>query len=220
MNYRDKANDRIIWQYRNDNTFAAWIAILPGIVESDLSLPFEQIAGLINLNTARGAQLDICGRIVGVARPILRDDELNVFAYNGVAGAQPYGVAPYKGREEEPVSLPVPDYLYRVVIRAKIMANTSRATIDDIKVATEFILGPGYSARVVDNQDMSTSSILVILNAAPPFNVRAILDTLDLIPRPQGVGLSYTVEVPTYPLNGTLGGNTLGTVTLGGTSNA
>lgn len=214
MTLTEKALGRIIWQYRNGQNFRSWITHYPDIGTRRISRAANQIVNLINIDTARGEQLDICGRIVGIgSRPMIRSDELEVFAYNGTAGAQPYGVAPYKGPGVEPESFPLPNYLYRVVIRAKIVKNTSPATVDDIKRGVEFILGAGFSAVVVDNQDMT---MRIILNQEPAFNVKAILELFDVVPRPQGVSVEYVTSGNNFSQSGELGGDPLGSVALGG----
>jgi len=209
-----KALGRIIWQYRNGAKFKAWISILPDIAKRLISDPAQQVVNLINIDTARGEQLDICGRIAGIPeRPRINDDTLSVFAYDGTAGAQPYNVAPYIGPGVTPQSVPLPNYLYRLVIKAKIVKNTSPATIDDVKRGVEFILGEGYTATVVDLQDMT---MRIILNQEIPFNIRALLDIYDLAPRPQGVGVEYVTAGNIFSQSGEVGGDPLGSVALGG----
>jgi hypothetical protein len=211
---REKALGRVIWQYRGGVKFNAWIAILPDISAARISGPAYQVASLINIDTATGEQLDICGRIAGIpSRPKVRSDELAAFGYKGSAGAQPYGVAPYKGRFDIVESIPLPNYLYRLAIKAKIVKNTSSATIDDVKRGVEFILGPSYTASVIDLQDMS---MRVILNKEIPFNVRALLEIFDLVPRPSGVSLEYVTAGNIFSQSGEVGGDPFGGVTLGG----
>lgn len=208
-----KAEGRIIWQYRNGQKFRAWIDILPSI-GAPIQQAANDVAGLINIDTATGEALNICGRIVGISdRPKIASDELAVFAYNGTPGAQPYGVAPYIGPGVQVATVALPDYLYRLVIRAKIIKNTRPATADDIKEGVEFILGGGITATVVDLQNMS---MRVILSEQPSFNVRAILELFDVVPRPQGVELEYASAGEFFSQSGELGGDALGAVALGG----
>lgn len=214
MTLTEKALGRIIWQYRNGKKFRSWIAHFPDIGTEQITGPANQIVNLINIDTARGEQLDICGRIVGIGeRPRIRSEELEVFAYNGTAGAQPYNVAPYKGPDVVPESLPLPNYLYRLVIKSKIVKNVGLSTVDDVKRGVEFILGDGFSAAVVDLQDMS---MRIILNKEPGFNVKSVLDAFDVAPRPQGVSLEYLSTGEFFSQSGELGGDPLGSVALGG----
>lgn len=214
MTLADKAQGRIIWQYRNGAKFKAWVAILPVIGEADISQASDDVVNLINVDSATGEALNICGRIVGIPdRPSVASDDLEVFAYDGTPGAQPYGVAPYIGPGVQVATIPLPDYLYRLIIRAKIIKNTRPATVDDVKEGVEYILGGGITATVVDLQDMT---MRVILSEQPSFNVRAILELFDVIPRPQGVLLEYASVGQLFSQSGELGGDALGAVALGG----
>lgn len=211
---REKALGRIIWQYRNGAKFKAWIATLPDIGKRLISDPAQQVVNLINIDTARGEQLDICGRIAGIPeRPRIRDDSLGVFAYEGTAGAQPYNVAPYVGPGVQPETIPLPNYLYRLVIKAKIIKNTAPATVDDVKRGLEFILGDGITVTVVDLQNMQ---MRIIVNQELPFNIQALLELYDLIPRPQGVNVEYVTAGNIFSQSGEVGGDPLGSVAVGG----
>lgn len=144
---------------------------------------------MINIDDAQGDQLDVCGRIVGIpSRPRINSNDLKVFAYQNVAGAQPYNVAPYIGPQESPDTILIADYLFRLVIKSRIVQNTGAATIDEIKTGVEYVLGSGFTATVVDNLDMTMT---IRLNKEPSFNVQAMLNLLNIAPRPQGVSLEY-----------------------------
>src|SRR5690606_2052346 len=97
MTLTEKAVSRIIYQYRNSPKFEAWIRILPDIVSKYMIGPLEAIRMIIDIDTATGEALNICGRIVGVDRPKIASNDLAVFAYDGTPSAQPYNVAPYIG---------------------------------------------------------------------------------------------------------------------------
>lgn len=199
VNLSEKAQGRIIWQYRNGKKFRAWIDILPNIGSRDLSKPFEQIAGLINIETAVGEQLDICGRIAGIERPRVLSDELSVFGYAGTTGAANYGVAPYRNPTGELPSMPLPDYLFRLVIRAKIFKNVGNATIDTLKEAADYVLQT--NTTVIDGQDMTIQTLWVEDEISD--TVRILINKYDLLPRPQGVKLVRVEQ--TFPAFGYAG---------------
>lgn len=189
INLPEKAQGRIIWQYRNGEKFKAWVAILPTIGSESIQPAANDIVSLINIDNATGEALNICGRIVGIPdRPKIASNALEVFSYDGTPGAQPYDVAPYIGPGAQVATIPLPDYLYRLVIRSKIIKNTSSATVDDIKRGVEFIIADGITATVEDMQNMS---MRVTLSEEPSFNIRAILELFDTAPSPQGVELQY-----------------------------
>ncbi|ABS47936.1 MULTISPECIES: DUF2612 domain-containing protein [Yersinia pseudotuberculosis complex] len=183
-NHHKKALSRIYLQYKNAPKLVEWLGILPAISQSSLEEQITKINNLLDIDNGEGAQLDICGRIVGFTeRPLIRNDYLSVFAYNGTGGAQPYNVASYKAPHEQIGKVPVSDYLYRVLIKAKIQKNNSNATLDEIKTAADYILD--VSSAVIDGQDMTIKTIWV--DKPIPANILVIVHLFDLIPRPQGV---------------------------------
>lgn len=184
MDHVSKALSRIYWQYRNSPTMRAWLEILPGIAQEQIELPLQQICQLLDIDTAEGEQLDIIGRIAGIQeRPRIRSDALRVFAYKGTIGAQAYDSAPYRAPGTELPTILLPDYLYRVFIKAKIMRNNGQATLDEVKAAIDFIFD--VDSTVIDAQDMSLATVWT--EGAIPANLLLLVQEFDIIPRPQGV---------------------------------
>lgn len=182
--HNKKALSRVYWRYKNSPNLIKWIKSLPDIVQSSLEEQIYKINELLDIDSAEGDQLDICGRIAGFSdRPLIRSDFVFIFAYNGTGGAQPYNIAPYKPENESFRMVPLSDFMYRVVIKAKIQKNNSIATIDDIKTAVDYILN--VNSAVIDGQDMTIKTIWV--NEKIPANILVLIELFDLIPRPQGV---------------------------------
>ncbi|CNH77647.1 DUF2612 domain-containing protein [Yersinia pekkanenii] len=182
--HNKKALSRVYWRYKNSPNLIKWIKSLPDIAQHSIEDQIYKINELLDIDNAEGDQLDICGRIAGFPyRPLIRSDFVFVFAYNGTGGAQPYDVAPYKPINESVRMVPLSDFMYRVVIKAKIQKNNSIATIDDIKVAVDYILN--VNSVVIDGQDMTIKTIWV--NEKIPANILVLIELFDLIPRPQGV---------------------------------
>ena len=77
----------------------------------------------------------------------------------------------------------LPDYLFRIMVRAKIRQNNGSATIDDVKQSVDFIFGT--DSTVTDGQDMTMS--VTWLEGEVTDNFRALIEDFDIIPRPQGV---------------------------------
>lgn len=206
MSLTDQALDRIVWQYRNGERFRAWIAHLPDIAEAKISAAATQVVNLINLDTAVGDQLDICGRIAGIdQRPKILREDVVFFAYDGTPGAVNYNVAPYTDAEDDSISVPAPDFIFRMIVKAKIFRNNTETTIDDVKTAVDFILGE--DATVIDGQDMTVQTVWVTGEINP--TIRVLIDEYDLIPRPQGVKISKVQQtLPAFGYAGTF--NTTG----------
>lgn len=183
MDHASKALSRVYWQYRNAPKMRDWLQILPKIGQEAIERPLGQIVNLLDIDNAAGEQLNIIGRIAGIDRPRIRSDALQVFAYNGTIGAQPYGTAPYREPGTELPTILLPDYLYRVLIKAKIMRNNGAATLDDVKAAVDFIFG--VESTVIDAQNMSMAAVWLEEGVAA--NLLVLVQEFDIIPRPQGV---------------------------------
>lgn len=183
MDHASKALSRVYWQYRNAPKMRDWLQILPKIGQEAIEGPLGQIVNLLDIDNAAGEQLNIIGRIAGIDRPRIRSDALQVFAYNGTIGAQPYGTAPYREPGTELPTILLPDYLYRVLIKAKIMRNNGAATLDDVKRAVDFIFG--VDSTVIDGQNMAMSTVWLEGDIAA--NLLVLVEEFDILPRPQGV---------------------------------
>lgn len=193
MDHAAKALSRVYWQYRNSPRLKQWLRILPRIAQANLETPLDRIINLLDIDTATGDQLDIIARIAGIdSRPRMTDEGLSYFGYAGTPNASAYGTAPYIGPGQQVASFPIPDYLFRIVVRAKIYQNVSVVTIDDVKQAVDFIIDD--DSQVVDGQDM-TIDVIWIKNELSP-NLRKIIETQDLIPRPQGVRIRKLEQRP------------------------
>lgn len=183
MDHANKALSRVYWQYRNAPKMREWLQILPKMAQDRIEKPLGQIVDLLDIDKASGHQLEIIGRIAGIDRPRIRSDALQVFAYNGTIGAQPYDTAPYREPGAELPTILLPDYLYRVLIKAKIMRNNGAATLDDVKTAVDFIFG--VESTVIDAQNMSMATVWLEEGVAA--NLLVLVQEFDIIPRPQGV---------------------------------
>jgi len=184
MDHAKKLLTRIYWQYRNSPKLSEWLTILPDLAQAEIETPLQQIVEMLDIDNAQGEQLDIIGRIAGFdERPRIRSDLLRAFAYAGTIGAQSYGAAPYRAPGEELPTILLPDYLYRVLIKAKIMKNNGDATLDHIKAAVDLMLG--VNSTIIDSQDMSMRTIW--LDGDVPANFLLLVQEFDAIPRPQGV---------------------------------
>lgn len=186
FDYSSKAAQRLLWQYRNSPKFKQWIDSLPSIADSEIAPVIERLKEILDIDQAAGEQLDILARIAGInQRPRVTSTSISYFAYNGTPNAQPYNTAPYVSPGFTVDTVLIPDYLFRVVVRAKIAKNNSNATIDGIKESVDYIFDD--DSIVVDGLDMTIHTIL--LDQQPAANVEQVLAELDLIPRPQGVNI-------------------------------
>lgn len=169
MNHQTKAKSRIYWQYKNSPKLISWLLTLPGIAQASIEDQLSRVKMILDIDTAEGDQLDICGRIVGyMRRPSIRS---------------------YPKCEYTLVN----DDLFRVLIKAKIYRNNSISTIDEIKIASDYIFNT--ETHILDGQDMTLRMLLFSNDISIP--VQQLVNDYDLIPRPQGVGVRKT-RVLTY----------------------
>lgn len=164
--------------------------------------PFVDIqrcaANLINdfdLDQAEGVQLDAIGLWVGVNRRISVPLTGIYFTYDGLPGEKTgYDAAIYKevGDPDSGITV-LPDSLYLALIRAKIVANYSRGTTDDIYNILDVFTGEPGSVLITNNQDM-TITLTIDSNRLSGAQIQII--TTGTIPiKPAGVGINYVVII-------------------------
>lgn len=118
----------------------------------EVSEVFEAFRGLAterDIDSAVGAQLDVIGRIVGQERTIIGADLYNFFGFEGDVVASSFGSLynPDLGGQWWSLGTPrggdvvLTDALYRQLIKARIMRNTSRGTPEDMLKYIEFVFG-------------------------------------------------------------------------------
>lgn len=191
MDHVERAKSRIINEYRGKNRMVRWVTIAPEISNDHVERPLDQIHGSYDVDTVSGEMLDIIGRIVGIARPILRDAEFYVFGYSGNDRYTNYNIAPYIG-DGEAIDAPLNNDLYRKLIKAKIARNISDGTADSIIQLVEIIIGVKVTA-LVDNGDKSFD-----LGVASKLDNTTLylIENFDLIPRPQGTRIGQVFVLP------------------------
>lgn len=192
MDHVERAKTRIINEYRGKNRMVRWVTISPEISNDHVERPLDQIYGSYDVDTVSGEMLDIIGRIVGVARPILRDAEFDVFGYAGNDSYTNYNIAPYIG-DGEAIDAPLNNDLYRKLIKAKIARNISDGTADSIIQLVEIIVGVKVTA-LVDNGDKSFD---IGVASQLDNTTLYLIDNFDLIPRPQGTRIGQVFVLPT-----------------------
>lgn len=191
MDHVQRAQSRIINQYRNKPRMVTWLSILPAIANEKLEKALGVTYASYDVDTVTGEMLDIIGVIVGVPRPILKGGEYLVFGYEGNDNYTNYNIAPYIGDGAQ-VDVPLSNDHYRKLVKAKIARNISDGTIDSIIQLTEGIIGVKVTA-LISNGDKSFD----IGVAAPLDNMTLyLIENFDLIPRPQGTRIGQIFVLP------------------------
>ena len=146
----------------------------------------QEFLDAFNLDAAEGVQLDIIGRIVGVDR---------LLSFHPVSGDSPL----------------MNDSTYRMVIKAKIIQNTWKGTLDELYEAWAVLFPEVRYFQIQDLQDMTYN--VVIMGAFTPLE-RELIANGYIIPKPEGVRINlltitdtsglplFAYDVDTYLLSG------------------
>ena len=134
-----------------------------------------------NVNTAEGIWLDYIAARVGIQRPATTDpavDERFGFDQAGTGFDQ----APYRGVAANDAVYPLPDALFRRLVRARIVLLLGDGTIATFTRAAREI---DPTASVQDNRDMT---VRVVTSNQP---LMELADTSGALPRTAGVRIRY-----------------------------
>lgn len=152
-----------------------------------------------DIDTAVGAQLDIVGKWVGQARVVTNVLLTGFFGFADDPAALTFGELPspsvggvfYELGATFQATTTLSDKDYRTILRARIVRNQSNGTLSAIENALQYVFG--VPCTVSDIGDMS----LAIQVSAPITQTQeALLNTLDLLPRPAGVAIGSITYSP------------------------
>lgn len=142
--------------------FKAWVEVLlkPLIDSMELN---ESIKYAFDLNTAKGVQLDILGKILGV------DRRVNFEPTDGSSSL-------------------LSDDNYRIILKAKIIKNQWKGTISNFYSFWKVLFKDTLSIFIIDNQDMDP--VAVVWDNQITQIVQDLLENHYIIPKPAGLGLT------------------------------
>ena len=170
----------LIGQWRASPKIRAVIDIITNDRDTALAA-LDYIRKMGNVNTAEGIWLDILAARVGIQRPATTDpaaDERFGFDQAGTGFDQ----APYRGVAANDAVYPLPDALFRRLVRSRIVLLLGDGTLATFTRAVREI---DPSATVQDLRDMTVR--VVTSNRA----LIEIADTADALPRTAGVRVRY-----------------------------
>ncbi|MBD1228399.1 DUF2612 domain-containing protein [Xenorhabdus griffiniae] len=184
-----KPEDFLIWQYRGKPKARQTVELL----FSESKIVYQsavKLAEILDIDKSVGYGLDLIGRHVGIGRTMKSFVPKDYFGWLGIAGALGFNNGLfYRYGDSLQKSVRLDDSDYRFFIRAKIIKNFQRPTIEGITHSLQHLLGE-YSF-VIDNYDM-TMNVVVPANYLTPFRLHAILK-LDILSRPIGVRYQFVV---------------------------
>ena len=187
VNYAALAATRVISQYRNDDKLNQFLRLMGNMISSEIEFPANIMKLMYNIDFMPGAYLDLIGRVLVQPRPRVIPDSLSYFGFEGMPGATGYDASPYYNfNTAGSVSVPLPDELYKKLLKAKAAKNNTACYIDDIIKSAAIITGD-TDIQLVNGHDMSFS---LIFSVAPDAYTTLMLNQFDIIPEPVGVNFS------------------------------
>lgn len=143
-----------------------------------------------NIDTAQGYGLDVWGRIVGVSRTLeLQGDSF--FGFDEAAGPQTFGFnqAPFYSGATVTDNYVLQDSDFRTLILAKAFANICDGSIQSYNQLILSLFPGAGTCYVADNQNMTITWTFDF--PLSPIQ-QAIVENSGVLPRPNGVSVSYS----------------------------
>lgn len=200
--FTDSYLNLLILQYRELPKAEQTITALAAKFEElyNVLIQFEQE---FDVDTARGVQLDILGKIVGISRSVPLVIPKNYFGFDDNSASFPMGdkfltvvTYPFKDKfEPDYTDAQLNDFDYRFFIKSKIIKNNSTMKMIDednkksLQDAIDFLFDS--LAYVNDNQDMT---VTIYVDSTFDLSKLPYITQLDLIPRPQTVGIKQFIS--------------------------
>lgn len=141
----------------------------------------------INVVEARGVWLDLIGAIVGQSREIPEAIAFEYFGYRSQPASTGYGQARYR-RAGDPLtdSSILPDDEYRQVILARVARNWGDISEIGVVEGLQNIISTN---QIFIKRQNGGGQFSVYIGSTISSNTRAIISSLDIIPRGAGIGI-------------------------------
>jgi hypothetical protein len=198
-----QAQELLIQQYKSSPNLAGLLKS----ITSELQVLDDENVKLLNergLDTAKGVNLDVIGKIVVLDRPYSDPDPADVFTFENpsdigggftdVPGTQVggyfIGLNPIDNQRYS-------DEIYRFFLRAKIIFNTTNASLADMQRYADFVFGAESS--IIDGVGYVDISVARVLGRQE----RAIIDATYPLAAGIRIGtLSYSIEAGAFGFTG------------------
>jgi len=200
IDHNELGLSRLALQYSEAERLKAFISLLLGI-SNNIEEALQKLALMKDIDEAFGAHLDVIGDIVGVSRVIPNSVALKYFGFeDGGSGADIFGEEGmtgigsrfYSEGDSTLTTTVLNDPEYRLLIRAKIVKNHSRGNGDSILAGLFYLFGPS-PVGVTNFGDMHMG---ISIGRLLSFQEIAIIEELDILPCPAGVGITSKVMYP------------------------
>lgn len=165
-NYLEFIRDRVTFAFNNKPVFDKYMRLMNVGVE-ELSEVLRQLMQERSIDTARGAQLDILGDIVGQPRVLVNAEGLPFFGFLGHQRAESFGdendptVGGFWWDENQPQAgdYVLDDNKYRLFIKAKIMKNSFQGTAEDVIRFIQFV----FNVENVQVSDYGRGTVTILV---------------------------------------------------------
>jgi len=196
--YLSEARGRVGQQFKDKPVFDTYLKLAIDQI-TELQSVYKDLMQLRSIDTASGEQLDAIGRLFGQERTLVNYNTFPFFGFNGSSGAETFGTLSnstlgglFRSKDqEEGSSSTVDDKTYRFIIKARIIANSSKATPEAIISGLNFVTG-NANCRVVEHPDAHiTLEVENNLTDFQSYFLRGLSNQGSIIPIPVGVAVEY-----------------------------
>lgn len=200
--YLEEARELTTDQFRDKTVFNKYLELLLS-PNMELQEVFRQLMQERSLDTAIGAQLDLLGELVGQPRTLLNADLFTFFGFLGEVSAGSYGDIGdpavgsvwWDGEQGRTGNITLSDDMFRLLIRAKIAKNVTRATPEDMMRFANFVFNTHSST--VEQEGGASFRLMIgrLLTKQEVGLLRWVNETAyyksGLLPKPIGVRMDY-----------------------------
>jgi hypothetical protein len=191
-------------EHNQKPNFMSVVGVIVGAA-ADSVVAAQNIIPAFNLTTAVGNQLDILGLWIGQSRRIPNVLVTGFFGFSEVSTGNPDGLQEPFGELPNPSiggiwynlgqvnsgTTILSDGAYLTILKARIVKNQWNGTLSGIETALQYILGVPCS--IADNGTLSLN-----INIPLPITPleQALLESIDILPRPAGVAIGTITFAP------------------------
>lgn len=184
---------RITDEYSDQPNFVAFVTATLS-QSADIETAGQAILASADIDVAVGAQLDLIGRIVGLNRSIAGALPQPFFGFTDTASGLPFGDEIeggggefYEEGETIGIAYPLPDPLYRMFLKAKILRNSATGTTEDFIA----VLRTVFPTDIIVVQDaVGKLQVNLTINRILTFSETAFIGNADILPKPGGVAIN------------------------------
>ena len=205
VDYVAEAKDRYTEKFKNDPVYDAYVRLITKYL-NELQSTYKNVMQARSLETASGKQLDQIGAIVGQPRVLLDFDAFPFFGFEGASSAETFGsssdstVGGYFRGSDQSSGAPssVDDDTYRFLLKARIVANTTRCTPQEIIDGLNYICSSNDCGIVELENANIILEVPYTLTSFQKYFIEGISNVGSIVPIPAGVkvGISYVGNSP------------------------